>query len=143
MIDEYSPTPATHERNHRALTINETNKSSEFTNPHTRALSILSNLFVRYKAEEVIRILGEFDGIGRPVSVKVDVLIDDPNYGSGVLEIKGSAHQTKGARKWDEKREAYLMRMGLWVESLQNSEVDREHIEAVLAAHKKAVLEFP
>jgi very-short-patch-repair endonuclease len=90
---------------------------------------------VQYLAEETVRIWGEFDSKGRPVSFKCDIVIDDANYGAGVVEIDGEIHTKLSKEKKDERRDKALKRQNLWVEHILNEDV--EGIMAILEKHRR------
>lgn len=110
-------------------------RRGEFTDAHGQALAILSRNNVFYLGEELIRVWGEWDSKGHPVRYKADILIDDIDYGSGVVHIDGSIHEKLRQEKKDERQDRRLERMGLWVERVKNEDVSS--IMEVLAKHKR------
>jgi hypothetical protein len=94
-----------------------------FTSAHIQALEILGRNHVHYLAEESISIWGEFDSKGRPIVYKADILINDANYSSGVIEIDGEIHTKLKHEIKDAKRDERLRKQGLWVEHVLNGEV--------------------
>lgn len=98
-------------------------RQGEWTPDHVRALNILGIHGVVCKGEQVVRFWGEFDFKGRPLSAKVDILVDDVNYGSGVIFIDGSIHDKLSVERKDERQERRLDRLGLWHERVRNEDV--------------------
>lgn len=117
-----------------------TYRQGEWTSPHVQALNILGSNGVVCKGEQVIRFWGEFDFKGRPISAKVDILVDDTNFGSGVIFIDGSIHDKLSVEKKDEKQEKRLDRLGLWHERVRNENVGG--VMAVLEKHRVQVDEY-
>lgn len=117
-----------------------THRKGNFTDSHISALSILSENHVRYLAEEVIQCFGEFDSEGRPVSYKADILINDPQFGSGVIEIDGRIHHRGNHPAEDERRDKRLKKLGLWVEHIENESTGG--IMSVLERHRAKVDAF-
>jgi len=107
-----------------------------FTSAHLQALNILGLHDVHFLAEQVVPCFGEFDGKGRPVSYKVDILINDADYGTGVVEIDGDIHKKLKHELKDESRDAKLKNLGLWVEHIPNEEV--AGIMQILEKHRRA-----
>ena len=68
-------------------------RKGSFTDSHVKVLAYLNQLGVSYKAEEVVHCYGAFDGSGRPVSYKVDILVNDSRYGAGIIEVDGKSHK--------------------------------------------------
>lgn len=98
-------------------------RQGSFTSAHVQALNILGLNHVAFLAEEPVHIYGQFDFKGRPLAYKVDILINDANYGAGVVEIDGEIHK-KLTREWkDLARDSRLQTQGLWVEHIPNEEV--------------------
>src|SRR5439155_18487440 len=108
-------------------------RKGSFTDSHVKVLAYLNQLGVSYKAEEVVRCYGAFDGSGRPISYKVDCLVNDARYGTGVIEDEG-----KGSNTMDnESRDAHLFETGInWIEHLPNKEVSLLAVSNILARHK-------
>ena len=107
-------------------------RKGQFTDSHVKVLAYLNQLGVSYKAEEVVRCYGFFDGSGRPISYKVDILIDDPRYRGGVIEVEGKGSNTAG----DIIRDSRLERSIGWIEHLPNKEVSLLAVSQILARHK-------
>src|SRR5438445_7161722 len=109
-------------------------RKGSFTDSHVKVLAYLNQLGVSYKAEEVVHCLGFFDGKGRPISYKVDILVLDSHYEAGVIEIEG-----KGSKSADNQiRNMYLLDdNGIeWIEHLPNKEVSLLAVSEILARHK-------
>ena len=106
-------------------------RKGEFTNPHNTVLRVLSEQGIFYKAEEVVHCWGEFDEKGRPVSYKCDIVIVDPRYGGGVIEVDGGSHRNKETK--DARKDTRLMKMGLWVERVPNE--DAKNVMLYLEKH--------
>src|SRR5436309_15830069 len=87
-------------------------RRGQFTDSHVKVLAYLNQLGVSYKAEEVVRCWGIFDGRGRPKSFKVDVLIVDDKYHTGVIEIDGAVHNTWIRSKKDVEKDYQLNLLG-------------------------------
>jgi very-short-patch-repair endonuclease len=115
-------------------------RKGQFTDSHLSALNILQENHVRFLAESVIHCFGEFDAQGRPVSYKVDILINDPAYSSGVIEIDGSIHHRGIQPAKDARRDHRLMMQRLWVEHISNEAVGT--IMSVLEKHKRRIDDF-
>ena len=115
-------------------------RKGEFTDAHTRALNILGINGVVCRGGQVIRCYGVFDFKGRPLSYKVDILVDDTNFGSGVVHIDGSIHDKLSVEKKDLKEDPRLRALGLWVERVRNEDVGE--IMSVLEKHRVAVDDF-
>ena len=109
-------------------------RKGQFTDSHVKVLAYLNQLGVSYKAEEVVRCVGIFDGRNRPVSYKVDVLVNDSRYGVGIIEIEGKGSNSLG----NEKRNFRLiMQRDIdWIEHLPNKEVSLLAVSQILARHK-------
>ena len=109
-------------------------RKGQFTNSHVKVLAYLNQLGVSYKAEEVVHCYGAFDGKGRPISYKVDILVEDARYyGAGVIEVEGKGSNTAN----DETRDSLLTRAGIsWIEHLPNKEVSLLAVSQILARHK-------
>lgn len=114
-----------------------TYRHGSFTEAHVNALSILSEHGVLYRAEEVVRIYGEFDGMGREVAYKVDILVTDPRYGHGVIEIDGLYHHRGDNPAKTGLRDARLKKLGLWVVHIENADIGR--VMDVLEEHRRDV----
>ena len=108
-------------------------RKGSFTDSHVKVLAYLNQLGVSYKAEEVVHCLGFFDGKGRPISYKVDILVLDSHYEAGVIEIEG-----KGTNTNDNERDNILLSdNGVeWIEHLPNKEVSLLAVSQILARHK-------
>ncbi len=108
-------------------------RKGQFTESHVKVLAYLNQLGVSYKAEEVIHCYGAFDGQGRPVSYKVDILINDSHYPIGVIEVEG-----KGSNTTRDERFAMLKAFAniQWLEHLPNKEVSLLAVSQILARHK-------
>ena len=104
-------------------------RRGQFTGPHVAALEILSREGVLYRAEEVVHCWGEFDGMGRPVSYKCDIVISDPRYGAGVVEVEG-----RGTNSDDPRRDARLLKQFQWIEHIPNK--DAWNVMAYLEKHR-------
>jgi very-short-patch-repair endonuclease len=115
-------------------------RKGEFTNSHIKALALLNDNHVGYLAEQVVHCFGEFDSQGRPVSYKVDILINDVRYASGVIEIDGDIHRKLPQERKDIRRDHHLMMQKLWVEHIPNAEVLT--IMDVLARHRTRVDDY-
>ena len=108
-------------------------RKGQFTDSHVKVLAYLNQLGVSYKAEEVVHCYGAFDGKGRPISYKVDVLVNDIHYFVGVIEIEGKGSNTAD----DEVRDRRLSLQGInWIEHLPNKEVSLLAVSQILAKHK-------
>jgi hypothetical protein len=116
------------------------NRKGEWTSDHVRALNILGLNSVVAKGEQVVRCWGIFDFKGRPVSYKVDILVDDTNFGSGVVHIDGSIHDKLTVEKKDGREDERLRKLGLWVERVRNEDVGS--VMVVLEKHRVAVDEY-
>ena len=139
--DIYSPSIIKHERTGATRTMSEGLKGRTISEDNLYA--ILNRLKVVAKFNEPLRVNGEFWPNGDPLFLKPDALIDDPQYGSGVFEVDGASHKTKGSIRWDTKKDLYYGSMGLWVERLQNKEVKQVIVLERLEKHKRKVLGFP
>jgi hypothetical protein len=117
-----------------------THRKGQFTNSHLKALAILSDHYVGYMAEQVVHCFGEFDGEGRPVSYKVDILINDPRYSSGVIEIDGDVHRKLNHERKDLRRDHHLIMQKLWVEHIANDQIGT--IMQVLEKHKRRIDDY-
>lgn len=135
MIDEYSPEVVKRERTGGTRTMSESSKSSTVSEDSLYA--ILNRLGVSYLAKEPLRIFGEFWVSGEPVVLIPDVLIIGKGYEAGVIEVDGAVHKTKGATRKDARKDAYYAKSRLWVERIQNKDVSRTNVEAVLARHAR------
>lgn len=100
-----------------------TYRTKSFTSAHVHALEILSENHVSYLAEQRVRAYGKFNHNGKPIYYTVDINVDDPNFGSGVVEIDGEVHIKLLREEADKKRDANLKALGLWVEHLTNEQV--------------------
>ena len=109
-------------------------RKGQFTDSHVKVLAYLNQLGVSYKAEEVVHCYGLFDGSGRPISYKVDILVNDSRYGAGVIEVDGPSH--KDFDEKEERRDYRLGIHGLWIEHLPNKEVSLLAVSQILARHK-------
>jgi hypothetical protein len=98
--------------------------------------AILDRLHVAYLSKEPVR-------PSKDVALLPDCVIVDKRYYPGVIEVNGAIHKTHGSRKWDAKKEEYYGAMHLWCEFVENRDVKRENIEAILARHAHKVEEFP
>ena len=108
-------------------------RKGQFTDSHVKVLAYLNQLGVSYKAEEVVHCYGAFDGKGRPISYKVDVLVNDTHYGVGVIEVEGKGSNTTD----DNLRDKRLTRAGIeWIEHLPNKEVSLLAVSDILARHR-------
>lgn len=114
-------------------------RRGSYTDPHLRVLQILNENNVSYKSECVLDLF-DFDGLGRPVSAKVDVLIQDIKYGFGVIEVDGEAHR----KHWldDARRDRRLKKLHLWVLHIPNAEVERT-MEYLATAKIAEEFDFP
>lgn len=110
-------------------------RRGQFTSAHVQALNILGLNHVHYLAEEPVPIFGEFDSKGRPIVFKVDILINDANFGSGIIEIDGMVHHRGIHPAKDDKRDIMLGHQGLWVEHIDNQLV--ASVMAVLEKHRR------
>ena len=107
-------------------------RKGQFTNPHIKALTILAQNGIAYRAEEVIHIWGEYDGQGRPVSYKCDIVVDDPSFGPGVVEIEG-----EGTNSANDLRDHRLLSVGFhWVEHVPNK--DAKNVMQYVERHRRA-----
>src|SRR2546422_7600065 len=78
-------------------------RKGSFTDSHVQVLAYLNQLGVSYKAEEVVRCYGFYDGKGRSISYKVDVLIRDLRYGGlGIIEVEGKGSNTANNKRRDD-----------------------------------------
>src|SRR5438445_11838602 len=93
-------------------------RKGQFTDSHVKVLAYLNNLGVSYKAEEVVRCN---DGNGREISYKVDVIITDPRYRYGIIEIEGKGSNTSNRPKRDHNLLTWAAIS--WIEHLPNKEV--------------------
>ncbi|SRR5712692_6142555 len=108
-------------------------RKGQFTDSHVKVLAYLNQLGIYYKAEEVVHCLGAFDERGRPISFKVDVLVNDIRYAVGVIEVEGKGSNTAG----DEKRDGLLKNHGImWIEHLPNKEVSLLAVSQILGRHR-------
>ena len=109
-------------------------RKGQFTDSHVKVLAYLNQLGVSYKAEEVVHCYGFYDGKGRPISYKVDVLVKDLKYGVGIIEIEGKGSNSLG----NEKRNFHLVMQSQidWIEHLPNKEVSLLAVSQILARHK-------
>ncbi len=87
--------------------------------------AILSRLGVSYLAKEPVRIFGEYFVSGEPVVLLPDALIVGKDYEAGVFEVDGSSHRTKGAQKWDDRKD-----------------VKQNVVEAILSRHRRNVDDY-
>jgi hypothetical protein len=110
-------------------------RQGQFTSAHVQALNILGLNHVHYLAEEPINIWGEFDSKGRPITYKVDICINDPYFGAGIIEIDGEIHKKLKHEIKDEKRDQRLSFQGFWVEHILNEEV--KDVMQVLERHRR------
>jgi very-short-patch-repair endonuclease len=115
-------------------------RQGQFTSAHFKALAILNDNHVRYLAEQVIPCFGEFDGQGRPVIYKVDILINDANYSSGVIEIDGDIHKKLSKETKDTLRDHRLAMQRLWVEHIPNDQIGT--IMQILERHKRRIDDY-
>jgi hypothetical protein len=113
-----------------------TYRKGQFTDAHNLALAILSENHVRYLAEQVVQCFGYFDNQGRPISYKVDILVNDPRYSSGVIEIEGEGSNSKG----NDRRDNHLAMQHLWVEHVPNKEA--KNVMVYLGKHKRKVDDY-
>src|SRR3989449_738226 len=108
-------------------------RKGSFTDSHVKVLAYLNQLGVSYKAEEVVHCWGAFDRKDRPISYKVDVLVNDIHYGAGVIEVEGKGSNTAD----DNLRDARLKNIaGLWIEHLPNKEISLLAVSDILARHR-------
>ena len=78
--------------------------------------------------------LGFFDGKGREISYKVDILVLDSRYEAGVIEIEGKGSNTSNNHERDT---ILLSDNGVeWIEHLPNKEVSLLAVSQILARHK-------
>ena len=116
-------------------------RKGSFTDSHVKVHAYLNQLGVSYKAEEVVH-TGFFDGKDRPISYKVDVLVNDLRYGVGVIEVEG-----KGSNTSDNQTRDYILLHTLpniifnnfrilWIEHLPNKEVSLLAVSDILARHR-------
>ena len=117
-----------------------TYRQATFTRAHTSALSILSENHVQYLAESGLFAFGKFDSQGRPIAYTVDILINDANYGAGVVEIDGEIHTRLKREIADERRDRNLKALGLWVEHITNDDISK--IMLVLEKHRVKIDEY-
>jgi very-short-patch-repair endonuclease len=115
-------------------------RQGQFTDSHIKALAILNENHVRYLAEQPIPCFGEFDGQGRPIIYKVDILINDAKYSSGVVEIDGEIHTKLSKEKKDILRDHRLMMQRLWVEHIPNDQIGT--IMQILDRHKRRIDDY-
>jgi hypothetical protein len=142
MSDEYSPETPKRERNGGFRAMSTSTHSSTVSEDSLYA--ILSRLHVDYLAKEPVAIWGEYwPNYGGVVKLIPDALIVGKDYEAGVIEVDGSAHKTRGAARWDAKKNLYYEKMHLWVERIQNREVNQANVEAILSRHKRQQVEFP
>ena len=107
-------------------------RKGQFTDSHVKVLAYLNQLGVSYKAEEVVH-TGFFDGRGRRLSFKVDILVTDSRYEIGVIEVEGKGTNTAS----EERDDALLDDNGIeWIEHLPNKEVSLLAVSQILARHK-------
>ena len=109
-------------------------RKGSFTDSHVKVLAYLNQLGVSYKAEEVVHCFGAYDSKDRPISYKVDILVNDAQYGFGVIEIEGKGSNTANNKKRDEilLHASYID----WIEHLPNKEVSLLAVSQILARHK-------
>ena len=105
---------------------------SSYTEDHRRAMIILTQLGVRSLAEWEFPRWNEYRGNGTLRSYTADIVVVDPRYFNGILEIEGEG----SASKDNEKRDRYFERLGLWVNHLENEKVGKDEILAVPGSHK-------
>ena len=131
-----------HERNGGFKSLSESMRG-QFTNPHARVLSILSENHVSYLAEEVVRAYGQFYPDGRAIAFKVDVLVNDPRYGAGIIEVDGGYHQSAHQQLKTEKRDSILKGLGFWILHIPNKESKdvMRYLEVASQAHRLKVSE--
>ena len=65
-----------------------------------------------YKAEESVPVWGEFDDQGRPIVYRCDIVIIDPRFGAGVIEIDGTVHHKERQIIKDMKKDTRLKPVG-------------------------------
>ena|SRR5207245_3244289 len=109
-------------------------RKGQFTDSHVKVLAYLNQLGVSYKAEEVVHCWGKFDRKDRPVSFKVDCLINDSQYGSGIIEVDGGSHKDFDKKEW--RRDFWLKEFGFWIEHLPNKEVSLLAVSDILVRHR-------
>src|SRR5213592_2824646 len=109
-------------------------RKGQFTDSHVKVLAYLNQLGVSYKAEEVVRCKDIFDGNGREVFYKVDVVITDPRYRYGIIEIEGKGSNTSNRPKGDYNLLTWTAIS--WIEHLPNKEVSLLAVSQILARHR-------
>ena len=134
--DEYSPTVEKKPYSGRSKTMSESTRSQTV---HVDSLcAILSRLHISYDGDKIpLRITNEFWPDGTPIYLLPDARIHDARYFDGVFEVDGRAHLTHGGRRWDERKDAYYQKMGLWVERVQNKDVFQSHVVGLLEKHRR------
>jgi very-short-patch-repair endonuclease len=115
-------------------------RKGQFTNSHIKALALLNDNHVGYLAEQVVHCFGEFDVQGRPISYKVDILVNDARYSSGVIEIDGDIHRKLPQERKDIRRDHHLIMQKLWVEHIANDQIGT--IMEVLEKHKRRIDDY-
>lgn len=114
-----------------------TYRNSAFTGHHVRALNILSENHVGYMAEFHLYAFGNFDSKGRAIAYTVDILINDANWGAGVIEIDGEIHMKLRREQADARRDRHLKALGLWVEHILKEDIAQ--IMQVLEKHRAKI----
>lgn len=115
-------------------------RNTEFTDSHMTAFLILQRNHVICEGEYTIHLWGHFDHKNRPQSAKCDIVVNDPKWGAGVIEIDGAVHHQEAQAKWDIKKDAMLRAMGLWVERIDNRDAHR--VMEYLEKHRRRVDEY-
>ena len=131
--DAYSKPEGPYERKNTSARMSELTRGQTVSEDSLYA--ILNRLKVDYLAKEPVRIFGEFWVSGNPVILLPDALIVGKGYEAGVIEVDGSAHKTRGAARWDARKDEYYAKARLWVERVQNKDVKQANVEAILARH--------
>lgn len=80
---------------------------------------------------------------GRPFITIPDALIHDIRYGWGCVYVDGSVHSTQGNQAKDEKIDARLEELKVWVERLSPTEArDRDTVTARMESHRRAIDDY-
>src|SRR5438105_2810439 len=78
-------------------------RQGEYTSAHVQAMNVLGLNGIWFLSEQVIWAWGNFDSKGRAIAFKCDILINDANFGAGVIEIDGQIHTKLSKEHKDEK----------------------------------------
>ena len=114
----------------------------DVTVAHYGAMAILSEMKVSYRSRVLFHRYNEYTEKGDLKTWEADILLTDPRYKNGDLEINGESHRSDKAQKNAEKKHQYMVAHGLWFEELENREVSWESIQGVLDRHQRRVDDY-